>query len=535
MRLGGTLRFAWELSTSTSRRRGATVAVLSLIERLLTPAAAWAAFERGRDEKLGSVLLLGVFFTLRTFAQRGASARVEAELYDRVIAALLDGDVLRPSPLPNEDARAELGQGIYHSALVLAQDLPMLAADAIGAALLTFVIVAVEPARLVVLAVGLTMVAALLLVWSRSRVQRAVSRAWNEQVQVMERFVDALEGRLEIVAAGQRADFARESRARARAWGAASVHVAAASVLAGRIPLLAIALLVGGAVAGNGTLRGSLMLTLADVALIASVTPAFAGVAQGVHALARSQRWVELVAKVLSAARPPSGRGIGSPKPAWPIAFDRVSFRYEGSDKEALDGVSFAFGGPGVLALTGANGSGKSTCLRLLLALARPTSGRITVAGAPFDAIDADQWRAQAAFLPQRPYLPPQADVRRAVRFLAMDASDETILRALERVGLLPSLRRNGGDPLQVRVDTLSVGERQRVALARMLCRDACVFILDEPDANLDTRGIALVAGLVRELATTGVVVLAAHTPQLIDAADHVIALERGCVVAPPS
>jgi ABC-type transport system involved in cytochrome bd biosynthesis fused ATPase/permease subunit len=85
---------------------------------------------------------------------------------------------------------------------------------------------------------------------------------------------------------------------------------------------------------------------------------------------------------------------------------------------------------------------------------------------------------------------------------------------------------------LRVRVDTLSVGERQRVALARVLSRDAELFVLDEPDANLDRAGITLVADVLLELARARAVVFAAHTPELLDIGDHVVTLDNGRVAS---
>ena len=95
----------------------------------------------------------------------------------------------------------------------------------------------------------------------------------------------------------------------------------------------------------------------------------------------------------------------------------------------------------------------------------------------------------------------------------------------------LAVLARKGSAPLDVRVDSLSIGERQRVALARLLCRDASLFLLDEPDANLDRAGIVLVAELIRELAGRGMVAFAAHTPELLEIADRVVVLKDGRVV----
>jgi ABC-type transport system involved in cytochrome bd biosynthesis fused ATPase/permease subunit len=114
--------------------------------------------------------------------------------------------------------------------------------------------------------------------------------------------------------------------------------------------------------------------------------------------------------------------------------------------------------------------------------------------------------------------------VRAAILFLAPDASDERIARAIDRVGLTEALGRVG-QALDVSVDILSVGQRQRVALARMLCRDASVFLLDEPEANLDRAGIELVAEIVRELAQDHMVIVAVHTPELLRLASYVVEL----------
>jgi ABC-type transport system involved in cytochrome bd biosynthesis fused ATPase/permease subunit len=93
--------------------------------------------------------------------------------------------------------------------------------------------------------------------------------------------------------------------------------------------------------------------------------------------------------------------------------------------------------------------------------------------------------------------------------------SDGVLHGALARVGLAP-LARDGVDLLDSAVGELSAGQRQRLALARVLLQDAAIYLLDEPDANLDRAGIALVGEIVRDLVARGrMVAIAAHTDEL--------------------
>jgi ABC-type multidrug transport system fused ATPase/permease subunit len=561
------LRTAWHdvraLMTPVIARRVAIVGGADLAQRILAPAMAWVLFERGLGIKLGVGLALSIVFAGRTFVQRAFSARTEADLFQRTASAVLDGDVLRASVSSDDDARVEIVQAIFHAAQAVSQTLPNLVADCVACVVLGVWMVGVEPSRFVALAAGLTVAAAGTLLLSRRAVERAVTHAWEVRTRAYEAFVDILDGRLEVVASGRRDAFLEQLRQRTMAWGVAGTAVAGSSAVAGRLPLLAVALLVAVAIAIVPSIRQSVGATLGGVVLFASVTPAFAGVAQGLHGVATMERWLAVVAHAIRSAEPRPDRARFAPgdvpgepskpsepseptertepskpsKPSEPseptdVRFDRVSFVYPGAAGKVLHDVSFSWQGRGALALAGPNGSGKSTCLRLLLALAVPRPGVVVVGGAPLADVDADAWRRRVAFMPQRPYMPPRSTVELAVRWLAPGASDARVLRALDRVGLLVSLERGGRDPLRVRVDTLSVGERQRVALARLLSRDAELFLLDEPDANLDRGGITLVADVLRELARDKTVVFVAHTPELLDVGDRVVTLDRGRVVA---
>jgi ABC-type transport system involved in cytochrome bd biosynthesis fused ATPase/permease subunit len=181
------------------------------------------------------------------------------------------------------------------------------------------------------------------------------------------------------------------------------------------------------------------------------------------------------------------------------------------------------------LLVVGPNGSGKSTLLRLLLALHAPSSGGVLVAGLDVFSLDLCAWRGRAAYLGQRPYLVDRASVRETIATLAPSASDDDMRRALERFELWSELEKKApSDPLSVTIGALSVGQRQRVALARVLAQDAQIIVLDEPDANLDAAGVAIMADVVRDLARSRMVAVAAHTPELAAAGDVVVRLDRG-------
>ena len=79
-----------------------------------------------------------------------------------------------------------------------------------------------------------------------------------------------------------------------------------------------------------------------------------------------------------------------------------------------------------------------------------------------------------------------------------------------------------------MRIGSLSVGQRQRVGLARLLCQPGSLVLLDEPDANLDRTGIAMLARLLRELAREKRVALVAHHGDLVEIADRIVSLDKG-------
>ncbi len=124
--------------------------------------------------------------------------------------------------------------------------------------------------------------------------------------------------------------------------------------------------------------------------------------------------------------------------------------------------------------------------------------------------------------------------VAQAIHLLAseVDATPAAMEATLGRLALWPVLlRRNPAAPLEVTLGTLSAGEKQRVAIARVLLRRTPLLLLDEPDANLDAEGIALVAQIIRDEARSRMVLVVAHSPALLATVDRVLHFRDGRLV----
>ena len=243
--------------------------------------------------------------------------------------------------------------------------------------------------------------------------------------------------------------------------------------------------------------------------------------------------------RLLDLLEQPPEVATGSLRPAdprvVPIKLEAVSFSYPARLGTVLDRVDLELAPGETVALVGPSGSGKSTLASLLLRLAEPTSGRITVGGTDLAACDAAAWRMQLAWVPQHPTL-FRGTVADNIRLGDPAASDARVAEAAALAGAAEFVRRlpdgygtmlgDGGRPL-------SAGQLERVALARAFLRDAGLVILDEPTANLDRLSAELVEDAVDRLREGRTVLLIAHSPELARLADRVLTLGAGRLVEP--
>jgi ATP-binding cassette subfamily C protein CydD len=208
---------------------------------------------------------------------------------------------------------------------------------------------------------------------------------------------------------------------------------------------------------------------------------------------------------------------------------------YPGRDEPALDGVSLVIAPGERITVTGPSGSGKSTLLALLLRFTEPTAGTIEAGGVPLTELDLAAWRAQIAWVPQRPHL-FAGTVAGNIALGQPDASREAIEHAAALAGaaeFIEALPAGLDTELGEGAGRLSAGERQRIALARAFLRDAPLLLLDEPTAHLDAITAAQVLATVETLMAHRTVILVSHGPGWAGPAGQTITLHHGKVAGP--
>jgi ATP-binding cassette subfamily C protein CydD len=216
------------------------------------------------------------------------------------------------------------------------------------------------------------------------------------------------------------------------------------------------------------------------------------------------------------------------------IMLNEVSVAYLGRDGPALDRVSLAIAPGDRITVTGPNGAGKSTLLALLLRFADPTAGTIEAGGVPLSGLDLAAWRAQIAWVPQRPHL-FAGTVAGNIALGQRGASRAAIERAAALAGaaqFIEALPAGFDTELGERAGRLSAGQRQRVALARAFLRDAPLLLLDEPTAHLDAITAAEILATIETALADRTVVLVSHGPAWVGQASQVITLDHGNLAA---
>ena len=207
---------------------------------------------------------------------------------------------------------------------------------------------------------------------------------------------------------------------------------------------------------------------------------------------------------------------------------------YPDGHVQALRGVSLEIAAADSVAITGPSGCGKSTLLHILGGLDRPTKGDVYFQGQALSQIDIDAFRArQVGFVFQSFYLMPTLTALENVQVPMFEGPwppAERTRRAahlIEEVGL--------ADRGSHRPSQLSVGQRQRVAIARSLANDPRLLLADEPTGNLDSSSQDEIIRLLHRLRDSRklTLVIVTHSPEVARAADRRIPMKDGLIQVP--
>ena len=232
-----------------------------------------------------------------------------------------------------------------------------------------------------------------------------------------------------------------------------------------------------------------------------------------------------------------AGRKLNQPL-ASPIVLENLSFTYPGAERPALSNVNLSLRPGERIALVGENGAGKTTLVKLLMGLYRPTSGRILVDGVDLADIAPVDWHRKFGTVFQT-YLRYQTTVEENITFGWQEGADDTerLQSVLTRSGaheVAAELPQGLNTPLGKEFHEgaeLSVGQWQKLAIARAYFRPAEILILDEPASALDAKAEAAVYRHFADLAQGRTAILISHRLASCQIADRILVLREGCLV----
>lgn len=287
-------------------------------------------------------------------------------------------------------------------------------------------------------------------------------------------------------------------------------------------------------------LRGE--TTLGTVILFANMMPSVTGPAQSLFDLVVMVReFLPAAARLFElwgmdrertggASEDPRGNG-GRTARAPAVELERVRFGY-GPERKVLDGTVLRIAEGERVALVGPSGTGKSTVIRLIADFQRPESGRVLLFGRDLHDWDPAAARRLLAYMAQDTYLFPDS-VEENIRCGRPGADDAAVRAAAEAAGcmeFIAGLPQGFGTPVGERGVKLSAGQRQRLAVARCLLKDAPVLLLDEPTSALDTQSEREVQDGIGRLMAGRTAIVVAHRLSAIRDVDRIAVLAGGRV-----
>lgn len=317
-----------------------------------------------------------------------------------------------------------------------------------------------------------------------------VIRQFGGQAMVMDRWAEATAAARELraVVAARQTSLA--------SLGAAIQGLMTVAVIAAGAPLVIVGEL------DTGGLIGANLIAVRALLPFTRFMHLLAAFGKADESLAAAQRFAAIPVEPADGTRLPVYRG----------GLELCDLGYQGAEYPTplFAGLSLSLQPRGVVAVTGRNGSGKSSLMRVIVGLLEPSAGKVLVDGVDLRQIDLSWWRHQVMYLPQElDFL--EGSIRENFRAAQPEIDDLQIRSCLERAGMLPFIdgHPDGLDLLLVGGGrNLAPGLRRRLGLARALAVDGSLVVFDEPTEGLDRQGAEVVYALLIDLARSGRTIL---------------------------
>ncbi|MBX5448949.1 thiol reductant ABC exporter subunit CydD [Thermogemmatispora sp.] len=476
---------------------------------------------------------------LREFWARRAGSRVKSEMRQRLFAHLL-----RLGPLFVRDERsgelvATLNEGCERLETYVARYLPQTVWSLVIPLLLLAIMWPLDHLSVLLLLITGPVIP-ILMIAVGSYSQKHIQRQWTTLARLSAHFLDTIQGLVTLHLFGRSgAQEARVARL-SEEYRRRTLKVLRYAFLSGAVLEFMTMLAIGLIAVFLGVRLINREIPFVQAFLVLLLVPEFYRPLRelgthyhaGMEGRVAAKRIFEILATEPAVNEPAT---TPSPLPVAPLTItcEHVTCRYAGSERPALQNLTFTLPAGSCTALVGRSGAGKSTLVNLLLRFIEIESGAILVNGLPLDRLPADLWREYVALVPQRPYL-FSGSIRDNLRLARPEASDDEIESAAELAGAASFIRelpRGYDTEVGEQGLRLSAGQLQRLAVARAFLKQAPLLILDEPTSSLDPESETLLREALTRLRRERTVLVIAHRINTVAAADQVLVLDGGRLV----
>ena len=264
-----------------------------------------------------------------------------------------------------------------------------------------------------------------------------------------------------------------------------------------------------------------------------ALAPVDSAIANWKGLVAARNGWTRVI-QAITAFRRPAARSVSLERPQGELSVRDLWMAPPGTQRFTLSGVTLTLQPGHALAIIGPSAAGKTTLIRALLGIWRPTRGEVRIDGATLDQWDPEVLGSAFGYVPQTVDLIDGTVGQNIARFHEEATSDQ-IIAAARAAGMheaILALPDGYETPVSAGGNELSAGQRQRVGLARALFGDPYLLVLDEANSNLDSAGDAALAKAVDDVRSRGgIVIMITHRPATLGPITHVAVINNGRLV----